>query len=353
MLVVFGGGRIGEIGGALGKGIREFKGSIKDEDAEPAPPPAPAASTAPPPPEPAPERAPVAPEAAPAPASPAAPMAGPAAPSPASAARRQRRLRPRHAASGGAPRCLRRPTGAHAASDRAQLLRLCPPASSPPPPDAASARADAQTAASAAVAAGSVATEPLRPGAADPARRAAGSLDNRRAGGSGGRPSPTGAPSPCTFLPRRRGAQVELLRRRGRAGRAGASDDGADAPALASPLPMERARARAPRWAGWGRAGVVIGVDDALATILARFAPLEPEERPILDALGQVLAAGRPGRRFDVPPLTNAAMDGYAVRAADTAGAGDADRSACRSSRTCRPAAAPSASVEPGRRSGS
>jgi molybdopterin molybdotransferase len=67
----------------------------------------------------------------------------------------------------------------------------------------------------------------------------------------------------------------------------------------------------------------VIGVDEALAAILARFEPLELEERPILDALGQVLA--REVRAdFDVPPLTNSAMDGYAVRAADTAAATDA-----------------------------
>jgi molybdopterin molybdotransferase len=66
----------------------------------------------------------------------------------------------------------------------------------------------------------------------------------------------------------------------------------------------------------------VIGVDDALALVLARFAPLELEQAPILDALGQVLAEDlRAG--FDVPPLTNAAMDGYAVRAADVADASD------------------------------
>jgi molybdopterin molybdotransferase len=66
----------------------------------------------------------------------------------------------------------------------------------------------------------------------------------------------------------------------------------------------------------------VIGVDEALAAILARFEPLEPEERPILDALGQVLT--RDVRAdFDVPPLTNSAMDGYAVRAADIAAATD------------------------------
>ncbi|HEV8638851.1 MAG TPA: gephyrin-like molybdotransferase Glp [Chloroflexota bacterium] len=67
----------------------------------------------------------------------------------------------------------------------------------------------------------------------------------------------------------------------------------------------------------------MISVDAALATILDRFSPLPAEERPILETLGQVLAEDvRAG--FDVPPLTNAAMDGYAVRAADTAGAGDA-----------------------------
>lgn len=66
----------------------------------------------------------------------------------------------------------------------------------------------------------------------------------------------------------------------------------------------------------------MIGVDEALAAILARFETLAAEQSPILDTLGQVLAedicAG-----FDVPPLTNAAMDGYAVRATDTATASE------------------------------
>jgi molybdopterin molybdotransferase len=64
----------------------------------------------------------------------------------------------------------------------------------------------------------------------------------------------------------------------------------------------------------------MISVEEARERILAHFARLEPEERPILEALGQVLAedvvAG-----FDIPPLDNTAMDGYAVRAADTEGA--------------------------------
>jgi molybdopterin molybdotransferase len=67
----------------------------------------------------------------------------------------------------------------------------------------------------------------------------------------------------------------------------------------------------------------VIGVDEALAAILSRFQPLEVEDRPILDALGQVLGEDLLAD-FDVPPLTNSAMDGYAVRATDTAGASDA-----------------------------
>lgn len=63
-----------------------------------------------------------------------------------------------------------------------------------------------------------------------------------------------------------------------------------------------------------------ISVDDALARILDRFAPLEPEERDLLDALGRVLAADVRAPN-DVPPFANSAMDGYAVRAEDVAGA--------------------------------
>jgi molybdopterin molybdotransferase len=66
----------------------------------------------------------------------------------------------------------------------------------------------------------------------------------------------------------------------------------------------------------------VIGVDEALAEILSRFAPLECEERRLLEAVGQVLCRDVVSP-FDVPPLTNAAMDGYAVRAADTAAAAE------------------------------
>ena len=64
----------------------------------------------------------------------------------------------------------------------------------------------------------------------------------------------------------------------------------------------------------------MISVEEARARILEHFAALEPVETPLLEAAGQVLAADVRGG-FDIPPLPNTSMDGYAVRAADTAGA--------------------------------
>jgi len=64
----------------------------------------------------------------------------------------------------------------------------------------------------------------------------------------------------------------------------------------------------------------MISVEEALERILSYVEPLEVEERPLLEALGQVLAEDVVSP-FDVPPLDNSAMDGYAVRAADTSGA--------------------------------
>lgn len=64
----------------------------------------------------------------------------------------------------------------------------------------------------------------------------------------------------------------------------------------------------------------MISVDEARERILAFFERLEPESRPVLDALGQVLAEDV-AAPFDIPPLDNTAMDGYAVRAVDTEGA--------------------------------
>ncbi len=64
----------------------------------------------------------------------------------------------------------------------------------------------------------------------------------------------------------------------------------------------------------------MISVEEAQERVLANVEPMPPEERPLLEALGQVLVEDVRAA-FDVPPLDNAAMDGYAVRAADTRGA--------------------------------
>ena len=64
----------------------------------------------------------------------------------------------------------------------------------------------------------------------------------------------------------------------------------------------------------------MLSVEEALGRILGFVDVLEPEERPVLDALGQVMA-GDVVSPFDIPPLENSAMDGYAVQAASVEGA--------------------------------
>ncbi len=64
----------------------------------------------------------------------------------------------------------------------------------------------------------------------------------------------------------------------------------------------------------------MLSVEEALERILAVFSPLAPEEKPLLEALGQVLAEDAVAA-FDIPPLPNSAMDGYAVRHDDILGA--------------------------------
>jgi molybdopterin molybdotransferase len=58
---------------------------------------------------------------------------------------------------------------------------------------------------------------------------------------------------------------------------------------------------------------------DALSQILSAFSPLEPDTVPLERARGLVLAEAIVADR-DVPGFDNSAMDGYAVRAADTLG---------------------------------
>lgn len=63
-----------------------------------------------------------------------------------------------------------------------------------------------------------------------------------------------------------------------------------------------------------------LSLDEAVARILNAAEPLPSRTVPLVRALGRVLA--RPGSaRIDLPPFDNSAMDGYAVRAADIAGA--------------------------------
>ncbi len=64
----------------------------------------------------------------------------------------------------------------------------------------------------------------------------------------------------------------------------------------------------------------MISVEDALAELLSHVRPLDPERVAVLDALGRVLAEEIVSD-IDIPPFDNSAMDGYAVRAADVAGA--------------------------------
>lgn len=65
----------------------------------------------------------------------------------------------------------------------------------------------------------------------------------------------------------------------------------------------------------------MISVEEALAEILGHVESLPPEQVHILDAMGRVLTEEIISD-IDIPPFANSAMDGYAVRAADTAGAG-------------------------------
>ncbi len=67
----------------------------------------------------------------------------------------------------------------------------------------------------------------------------------------------------------------------------------------------------------------MISVEEARERILAFFARLDAEEKPLLESLGQVLAEDIVAP-FDLPPLANTGMDGYAVIAADTEGASEA-----------------------------
>ena len=66
----------------------------------------------------------------------------------------------------------------------------------------------------------------------------------------------------------------------------------------------------------------MISADEALAQVLGSVAILGIERIPLRAALGRILAEEIRSTR-DIPGFDNSAMDGYAVRAADVAGAGE------------------------------
>ena len=60
----------------------------------------------------------------------------------------------------------------------------------------------------------------------------------------------------------------------------------------------------------------MLQVEEALELILANFSELPSEVKPILDTLGQTLDETITAT-FDIPPLENSGMDGYALRYED------------------------------------
>ena len=60
----------------------------------------------------------------------------------------------------------------------------------------------------------------------------------------------------------------------------------------------------------------MLSVEEAFQRIISCFSPLDTEEKPLQECLGQVLVADITSP-LDLPPLTNSAMDGYAVRQED------------------------------------
>jgi molybdopterin molybdotransferase len=61
----------------------------------------------------------------------------------------------------------------------------------------------------------------------------------------------------------------------------------------------------------------LLSVAEAQEKLLGNIEALEAEDKPILECLGQVLAADV-FSPINIPPMVNSAMDGYAVRSADT-----------------------------------
>src|SRR5690242_5993919 len=73
------------------------------------------------------------------------------------------------------------------------------------------------------------------------------------------------------------------------------------------------------RGLSWSAVSGLPTIDEALALVLAHVRPLEAEPVPIDEAAGRWTAADAIAG-VDLPPFDSSAMDGYAVRAADTPG---------------------------------
>ena len=91
----------------------------------------------------------------------------------------------------------------------------------------------------------------------------------------------------------------------------------------------------------------MISVEQALEKILEHIEVLDTEESPALSCLGQVLAEDI-FSEINIPPLDNSAMDGFAVRAADTKGASPKSPRILRVIDTVVAGEIPSTKVEPG-----
>jgi molybdopterin molybdotransferase len=63
----------------------------------------------------------------------------------------------------------------------------------------------------------------------------------------------------------------------------------------------------------------LLSIDEALARVLDHVRPLPAEDVAVAESIGRVVAEAAPAR-VDLPPFDSSAMDGYAVRAADTPG---------------------------------
>ena len=91
----------------------------------------------------------------------------------------------------------------------------------------------------------------------------------------------------------------------------------------------------------------MLSVEEALERILDHFHVLDSEERPLLEALGQVLAEDAISAH-DIPPLDNSAMDGYAVQSESVAGASETSPVALKVIGSVAAGELPTTSVGPG-----